>query len=208
MKMKWDKRYSEDAYAYGEQPNAFFKASIEHIEPGKLLMPADGEGRNGVYAATKGWQVTSFDLSEEGKKKALKLAKSKKVSIEYLVNDFGELQFSKAEFDGIGLIYAHFQANKKSDYHKRLVEYLKPGGTVIFEAFSKNHLEYVRENPSIGGPKDIDSLFSIEEIREDFAKLDCVYLKEEDVQLSEGKYHIGTGRVIRFVGRKLAGAIR
>ena len=55
MKEFWDTRYAEIDFAYGKTPNTFFKDSIDKLTPGKLLLPADGEGRNAVYAATKGW---------------------------------------------------------------------------------------------------------------------------------------------------------
>ena len=168
-------------------------------------MPADGEGRNGVFAATLGWKVTAFDLSIEGRAKALQLAGENNVALKYIVGDFEQLTFQPETYDAIGLIYAHFPAEQKSDFHKKLTTYLKPGGIVIFEAFSKAHLVLNTRNPSVGGPKDIASLFSKEEIQNDFEGYDIWMLEEEEVALNEGKYHIGMGSVIRFVGRKPAG---
>ena len=165
MYPNWDERYSDKDFAYGKAPNEFFKEQLLKHSAGAILMPADGEGRNGVYAATKGWQVTSFDQSVEGKNKALLLAKEQEVSLNYIVGDFEQLQFEQESFDAIGLIYAHFSADKKSEYHKRLQQYLKVGGIVVFEAFSKSHLAYREQNPKVGGPRAIEMLFSIEEIK-------------------------------------------
>lgn len=198
----WDNRYKEEAYAYGKGPNLFFKEWIEKLAPGAILMPADGEGRNGVYAAQLGWKVTSFDLSEEGMFKALELAKEHNVTIDYCVGDFEQLQFENNSFDAIGLIYAHFPADKKSVFHKKLDKYLKSDGIIIFEAFGKNHLHFNEANPKVGGPKDIDSLFSTVEITTDFKDYGIVLLEEKEILLDEGEYHIGKGSVIRFVGRK------
>ena len=75
MKDFWNQRYAEEEYAYGTEPNAFFKAQLDQRTPGRLLLPAEGEGRNAVYAAKKGWEVVAFDQSDAGQKKALKLAK-------------------------------------------------------------------------------------------------------------------------------------
>ena len=199
---KWDERYKETEFAYGKEPNLFFKEWIEKLEPGSILMPADGEGRNGVFAATLGWKVTSLDLSAEGKAKALALAKEHNVTIEYIVADLEQLDFEKESFDAIGLVYAHFPAEKKSPLHKKLEGYLKPGGVIIFEAFSKKHLRYIALDPAIGGPKDINTLFSTAEIMADFENYGVSVLEEREVSLEEGKYHIGTGSVVRFVGRK------
>lgn len=202
MNLNWDKRYEVEAFAYGKSPNVFFEESIKECKPGTILMPADGEGRNGVFAAQLGWAVTSCDLSIEGKSKALKLAEERGVSLEYLVGDFGVLGLEKGSFDAVGLIYAHFSADKKRDYHRIIASYLRPGGIVILEAFSKNHLPYREANPKIGGPMNLGELYSKEEIREDFSGFEILQLEEVEVALQEGNYHNGVGLVIRFVGKK------
>ncbi len=203
MNQKWDERYKEQEFAYGKEPNLFFKEWLLKFEPGSILMPADGEGRNGVFAAKQGWKVTSFDLSIEGKLKALQLVKENNVALDYIVGDFEQLKFENEFFNAIGLVYAHFPAEMKSRFHKKLNNYLKPGGVLIFEAFSKTHLSYLKHNPKVGGPKELDMLYSKEELLADFGNYEVILLEEEEIFLSEGKYHIGKGSVIRFVGRKL-----
>ena len=79
---------------------------------------------------------------------------------------------------------------------------MKPGGLIIFEAFSKVHLLYNGLDPKVGGPKNIDMLFSTAEIEADFENYHILLLEEKEILLEEGKYHIGKGSVIRFVGRK------
>ena len=202
MKEFWDDRYAEEGYAYGEEPNVFFKQEIDKLPIGKLLMPAEGEGRNAVYAAKNGWNASAFDISQEGKNKALKLAEENKVSIDYQVGQLPDLDFENGQFDAIALIYAHFPPKIKSEYNKILDKKLKKGGTVIFEAFGKKHLKYRNENPKIGGPSDLDSLFSTEELKLDFENYEILLLEEKEVELSEGLYHNGKGSVTRFVGRK------
>ena len=198
----WDERYRSAEFAYGKAANAYLQQQLAQYKAGSILFPADGEGRNSVYAACQGWDVAAFDLSIEGQKKALAWAEQNKVVIDYTLRTLGDQPYPSASFDAIALIYAHFPANIKSDYHQRLLDYLKPGGIVLFEAFSKNHLNYQAKNPSVGGPKDIDMLFSIAAIESDFKALDFIELKEEVIELSEGPFHQGTGSVIRFVGRK------
>jgi hypothetical protein len=202
MSEYWNTRYNNEAFAYGETPNLFFKAQLEPLTPGKILLPADGEGRNGVFAATLGWEVSAFDLSEAGKKKAELLAAKNGVALDYQVGEFSELQYAPEQFDVIALIYAHFSGDTKSGYHKILNGYLRKGGIVIFEAFSKKHLAYNSSNPKVGGPKDLDTLFSIEEIQHDFDNYEVMELIETEIELEEGLFHIGKGSVIRFVGRK------
>ncbi|GLU55385.1 methyltransferase [Dyadobacter frigoris] len=199
---RWNERYSNEGFAYGEEPNNYLKEELTKLPVGKILFPAEGEGRNAVFAAKLGWNVSAFDISSEGKSKALKLAEKNNVSIDYQVGELQTLNFESEQFDAIALIYAHFPANIKSLYHKTFDKYLKKGGTIIFEAFSKNHLEYIAANEKVGGPKDIESLFSTDEIKSDFANYEIIELLETEIELKEGIFHNGKGSVIRFVGRK------
>ncbi|MEP7232290.1 MAG: class I SAM-dependent methyltransferase [Ginsengibacter sp.] len=199
---RWNDRYSKDEFAYGEQPNNYLKGQLEKLPVGSILFPAEGEGRNAVFAAKLGWVVSAFDISTEGKKKALLLAKNNKVMIDYQVGELQELNYKADQFDAIALIYAHFPADIKSIYHDTLDKYLRKEGTVIFEAFSKKHIGFISKNEKVGGPKDIAMLFSIDEIKSDFADYEVIELEEKEIELSEGLFHNGRGSVIRFVGRK------
>jgi len=203
MKEFWNDRYAAKGFAYGKEPNEFFRQELDKLEKGKILLPADGEGRNSVYAALHGWDVYACDLSIKGKEKAGKLAHENGVHINYDLGDFGALSYKDLFFDTIALIYAHFLTDKKADYNKLGDRYLKVGGTIIFEAFSKNQLKYNSVNPSAGGPRDIEMLYSIEEIGSYFPNYEIKVLEASEITLNEGDYHIGQGSVVRFVGRKL-----
>lgn len=198
----WNDRYSKEGFAYGELPNNYLKAQLEQLTPGSILFPAEGEGRNAVFAAKLGWTVSAFDISVEGKKKALRLAETNNVAIDYQVGTLQSLNYNTEQFDVLALIYAHFPADIKSIYHQTLDKYLRKNGVVIFEAFSKKHLDYNTRNEKVGGPKDIAMLFSMDEIKADFANYEILELEETEIELNEGLYHNGTGSVIRFVGRK------
>ena len=199
---RWNARYSNEEFAYGEQPNHYLKEQLEKLKIGSILFPAEGEGRNAVFAARLGWNVSAFDISTEGKSKALRLAEKNKVAIDYQVDEIQNLNYRPVQFDAIALIYAHFPADIKSDYHKMLDTYLRRNGVVIFEAFSKKHLDYIAKNEKVGGPKELDMLFSIDEIKSDFSNYEIVELEEKEIELSEGQFHNGKGSVIRFVGKK------
>ncbi len=199
---RWNDRYSKEEFAYGEQPNNYLKEQLSKLSAGKILFPAEGEGRNAVFAAKTGWKVSAFDISMEGKNKALKLAEINQVIIDYQVGELRTLHYSNQQFDAIALIYAHFPAAIKSHYHRTIANYLRRGGTIIFEAFSKKHMDYLAKNEKVGGPKDEESLFSKDEINADFAGYEIIELEEKEIELNEGIYHNGKGSVIRFVGRK------
>ena len=199
---RWNDRYSKEEFAYGQEPNTYLAEQIKKLHVGTILFPAEGEGRNAIFAARLGWTVSAFDISVEGKNKALRLAEINKVTIDYQVGELQTFNYVPEQFDAIALIYAHFPAEVKSLYHRTLDKYLRKNGLVIFEAFSKRHIDFISRNEKVGGPKDIAMLFSIDELMSDFANYEIIELAEKEIELSEGLFHNGTGSVIRFVGRK------
>lgn len=198
----WNERYVADEYVYGEIPNKFFAENLTGIAAGKILMPADGEGRNGVYAATQGWEVHAFDQSSEGKRKAELLAAKNGVHISYDVAGMPDVAYAQESFDAMALIFAHFPGGNKLAFLQQLSTYVKHGGTVIFEAYSKNHLKFKADNPRVGGPSDEDMLYTTDEIKACFPEYDVVELGEHEVEIWEGKLHGGLSSVVRFVGRR------
>jgi len=203
MREFWDNRYSESTYAYGVEPNVFFKEALAAIEvKGTVLLAAEGEGRNAVYAAKQGWKVKAFDQSEEAKNKALSLATQQEVVLDYIVSDIESLSYERESMDALVLIYAHFPKEVRRTYHQKLSQYLKDGGLLIMEAFEKKHLEKQRVNTKVGGPNQIDVLYSLDELREDFLGFDFFLLEETDTLLNEGIYHQGEARVVRLIAKK------
>lgn len=198
----WNERYSVSEYVYGEQPNTYLKEQLENISGDHILFAGEGEGRNAVYAATKGWNVSAFDISLEGRKKAMQLASRHHVQIDYQVGELHDLNYLKEQFDVIALIYTHFSAESRSMIHKAVSHYLRPGGTIILEAFSKSQIRYQIKGDGGGGPKNIDMLYSLEDIQSDFEDFKIIELIETEVCLTEGDFHNGKGSVIRFVGQK------
>jgi len=100
MQEFWNNRYSEEGFAYGAEPNEFLKESLTALKSsGKLLLPAEGEGRNAVYAAQLGWHVTAFDFSSAAQKKALELAGKRGVQLTYLVADVADADLPCEYFD-------------------------------------------------------------------------------------------------------------
>lgn len=200
---EWNKKYSSKEYVYGKEPNAYLKEQLNKLKAGAILFPAEGEGRNAVYAATQGWEVSAFDISNEGQQKALQLAKDNEVEINYQLGGFRDINYKPEQFDVIALIYAHFPANKRAGDFKQLERYLRKNGTFIFEVFSKNNLEYSLKNPKIGGPDNAELLYSIEDMKNYFPNYKIIELAETEIELHEGLFHNGKGSVIRFVGQKI-----
>lgn len=201
----WNERYASKDYAYGIKPNDYFKESIHKLKlSGSILFPAEGEGRNAVYASKMGLNATAFDISVEGQKKAFELAKEEGVTINYEVGDLFNLDIVNQEYDVVALIYAHFPPPILSKYYQKIAELIKPNGIVVLEGFSKGHLAYRDTNPKVGGPNNLEMLFSVESIRNYFSDFEVIELQEVEIELNEGIYHNGTGKVIRFIGKKIA----
>jgi SAM-dependent methyltransferase len=191
----WNKRYAQSDYVYGKEPNQFFKEHLAFLKTGKALFPAEGEGRNAVYASKMGWEVVAFDNSIEAKKKALLLAEEYQIKIKYLENAIEDFDSEHDSFDLIVLIYVHMQNRMQN--HRHLLKFLKPGGTILLEGFSKNQI-----NNTTGGPKNLDMLFSKEELDKDFTELSKINIWEGDIFIDEGVHHTGESSVIRLIGTK------
>ncbi|MGE5432850.1 MAG: class I SAM-dependent methyltransferase [Syntrophomonadaceae bacterium] len=197
MLEKWNERFSEEGYAYGKEPNAFFKEEIDKLKPGKLLLVAEGEGRNAVYAASQGWAADAFDFSQAGKEKALKLAEEFNTSINYTVQDLEQFSPQENYYDAAAIIYMHIPEELRTKVCQKVISSLKTGGKVILEVFEKE-----QAGKSSGGPKDPELLYSLEDIVNEFTELDFQQLSKEVIELKEGKYHQGEAVVIRFTGTK------
>lgn len=194
----WDERFSVEGYVYGTEPNKFFKEQLMKINPvGRLLLPAEGEGRNAVFAAKLGWKVDAFDQSKVARQKAMKLSKVNDVKIDYFITQLEDFIPQKNYYDCAAIIFVHVPTESRSIFYKKIIESLKPKGKIIIELFSKNQL-----GKNSGGPQDTNMLASVEEIRTDFREIKTELLAEENIYLEEGAKHSGNASVIRFIGEK------
>lgn len=202
-KEAWNQRYSEEGYAYGHEPNLFFKQSISLFpNGGRILFVAEGEGRNAVYAASLGFQAVAFDISEAGKIKAENWMRQNNTRIEYHISDLNDFDFGRAQWDGIVFVYSHFPKGLQSVAIDKSIMGLKTGGVFLMECFSENHLEY-RPLSNVGGPADKALLYDPEWVKDKFQNFEVKHFAEEIIELNEGKYHQGRGAVVRAIFRKV-----
>lgn len=193
----WDERYAENETVYGLEPNRFFKAFIDTHKPGTLLLPAEGEGRNAIYAAMKGWQVDAFDFSPVAREKALKRAKEMGVSINYYTHRAEDFRAGKL-YDAVALIYVHLPETVRKGFHQEVYRSLQSGGYMVMEAFAKEQIH----NTS-GGPKDPALLYDAPTICTDFQFLHMLSCGQKTIQLAEGSFHQGKADVLQMIGQKL-----
>lgn len=200
MREFWNQKFSGEAYKYGEQPNAFLaEQAPSYLGPGaKVLVPGDGEGRNGVWLAEQGFEVTSLDCSDVGLAKAQDLAKRRGVVVQTVLADLTEWEPPAASFDAVAVSYLHLTSAQRPTIMGALMRALRPGGVLILEAFHPTQLGL-----SSGGPKDVDMLYTLEGLREDAKACDRsgqeLYGVVCETLLNEGPFHQGLARVTRWV---------
>jgi SAM-dependent methyltransferase len=201
MSTFWDERFAEPGYKYGTEPNAFLREQASRFRPaGRVLVPGDGEGRNSVWLAQQSFQVLAMDSSQVGLAKAQALAVERGVAIDVVTGDLAGWLPPQPGWDAVVLTFVHLPSAIRADAHQRLAEALVPGGWLLLEAFHPDQLGF-----SSGGPKDIDMLYTLAQLRADFASCcDEVLGWEGGVQLTEGPGHQGPGRVTRWLGQRRA----
>lgn len=194
----WDQAFSCDGYKYGTEPNAFLAEQARPLKaPLDVLVPGDGEGRNGVWLAQQGHRVLSIDNSQVGLDKAQALAQKTGTALRTELADLAQWVPAPRSADLLVLVYLHLPSAIRQDAHRRLMQALRPQGLVIFEAFHPLQLQH-----SSGGPKDVNMLMTLDKLRQDFAGLTEVLAFEGETTLSEGPGHQGLAHVTRWVARQ------
>lgn len=206
MQSFWNQRYTEEEAAYGKAPNAFLAEALGQLRPQwdatpNLLLPCDGEGRNAVWAAGEGWNVSSFDYSDAGVRKAQQWATEAGVTIDCQVAD-AHAFVPNQPADVVALIFAHMPADLRAAFHKRAATWVQPGGFLILEGF---HPDQIHHNHPSGGPKQLDMLFTPTLLRKDFedtSGLKILSLEAVETTLDEGPFHRGSASVVRMIAQK------
>jgi len=191
---KWDERYSEPGYTYGKTPNAFLVSVVDRLPHGKILMLAEGEGRNAVYLASLGYQVTAVDSSSVGLSKAAELAAERGVKITTLVVDLGEFMIEAGQWDGIVSCYCHLPSSIRIPLHRAVVQGLKPGGVFVLEGFSKEQMDY-----DTGGPKVPEMLLALDELKLELDGLEFSHAVKLVRDVKEGRGHTGLASVLQLL---------
>jgi SAM-dependent methyltransferase len=193
----WNERYDTDDYQFGVSPNDFLVDKAADLPVGKTLCLADGEGRNGVYLAKLGHQVTGIDLSSKGQEKARKLAGEENVQLELIEADLVEYDLGEASWDCIVSIFFHLPSKIRRQVHAKVARALKPGAVLILEAYTPRQLEF-----GTGGPPIKDALMTLDSLEADFPDLQFEYAIEKEREVIEGNLHSGHASVVQLFARK------
>ena len=197
----WNERYNEVEYVFGTKPNDFLRDEFRKITSGgSVLCLAEGEGRNAVFLAQQGYQVTAMDLSDVGLNKALQLARDRGVDIITQVADLADYEFGEAQWDGIVAIWAHLPKAVRQHVHAQIAPALKPNGVFILEAYIEQQLNM----NAVGGPTATqqERFGSLAVLRSELAELEEITGIEKSRMISEGKRHQGLSAVVQFIAKK------
>jgi len=195
----WDERYADEEYVYGTEPNEFLKNQTSKLPKGKILSLCEGEGRNAVYLAKQGFEVTGVDSSSVGLAKARKLAEREGVSITTELADMGDFRIEPDTWDGVVSIFCHIPPAMRNELHRQIVAGLKPGGVLILEAYTPEQLAL-----GTGGPQIAALTMTAESLKSELDGLDIELIQELERDVVEGKFHTGKGAVVQLVARKPA----
>ncbi|MGD9923409.1 MAG: class I SAM-dependent methyltransferase [Pseudorhodoplanes sp.] len=197
--VRWESRFAKPDYEFGTAPNDFLVRCKPLLpKAGTALAVADGEGRNGVWLAQQGLDVTSMDFSPSAQKKAAALAAERGVPITLIQGDAHGWAYPEAAFDVVAEIFTQFSTPAERPLKwAGMRRALKPGGLLIIEGYAPKQLEY-----GTGGPKQIEHLYTRDMLEQAFGDFDDLRIVEEEREMREGAGHAGMSATINLTARK------
>jgi len=135
-------------------PNGFLVEMVKGRKPGKALDVAMGQGRNTIWLALQGWDVTGFDPADQAIAAAQEEAKRRGVTIHTEVTTMEQFHFGENKWDLIVLSYAGC-----SEIAARVQKALKPGGMLVEEAFHTDALKTMKIGGSLCKPAELPNAF-------------------------------------------------
>ena len=196
--MDWDERYSIDEYLFGKEPAQALLRNEEHlVSGGTTLVIADGEGRNSVYLAKKGFKVTATDNSIVANRKAKSLAVIENVQVDYRLEDFFDINWSEKNYDNvIGICFQFVPHHLIDNVLMDLRSATKKGGTLLIHGYTPTQLKY-----GTGGPKDKSLMYTKDTFTNLFQESEIFKLEEYEAIINEGIGHSGRSAMIDFIAK-------
>lgn len=206
---RWEERFARPGFMFGAAPNAFLRSQAHLFPPGaRVLVPGDGEGRNGVWLAEQGLDVTTLDLAAAGVAKAQALAAERGVRIDAGQADLVHWTWPEAAFDAVVSVFLHLPPAERRVVHAGMWRALRPGGLLVIEAFRPEQVQFQRRSADgrgSGGPPDPALHVGADDLRADFPG-EWLALEETETVLAEGTHHVGPAAVTRGVVRRTRSA--
>ncbi|MDJ0992224.1 MAG: class I SAM-dependent methyltransferase [Dinoroseobacter sp.] len=195
----WNERYDRPDYLFGTEPADFLKAQAQHLpETGRVLVVADGEGRNSVYLAGRGLDVTAFDYAPNALTKAQSLAEARGVEVSFRQADIFQWNWSAAPYDAVVAIFIQFMGPQpRRAVFEGLKTALKPGGVLLLHGYAPRQVQY-----GTGGPPAEENMYTLPLLAEAFSGFHVLHQADYDAEIEEGPGHSGRSGLIDFVARK------
>ncbi|MCC6007545.1 MAG: class I SAM-dependent methyltransferase [Rhodobacteraceae bacterium] len=194
----WDARYDRDDYLFGTEPAAFVTDHAGFFRPGaRVLAVADGEGRNSVWAARQGCEVTAMEASPVALAKARRLADGAGVAVTFRQADILEWDWS-VRYDIVLAVFIQFVGPApRARIFEGLARAVAPGGVLMLHGYTPAQLAH-----GTGGPRAEENLYTPALLREAFAGLHVLRLAEYEKVLQEGVGHAGRSALIDLIAQR------
>lgn len=167
----WDERYAASELVWSAGPNQFVESELAGLPPGRALDLACGEGRNALWLAARGWQVTAMDFSAVAVEKGRQLSDR----VDWVVGD-ALVSPVPTDLDLVVVAYLQLPTAERAVALRRAVAALAPGGRLLVVAHDSTNL-----TEGSGGPQDPRVLFAAEDVLSDLSGLDVVVVRAERV---------------------------
>lgn len=194
----WNQRYDQDGFLFGTEPAAFLVAQAPLLPAAsRVLCVADGEGRNSVYLAQLGHDVTAFDASTKAVEKARSLAKTRDVTVAFNLSGVEDWDWTQ-DFDTVVAIFIQFAPpDMRAALFANMARAVRPGGLLLLHGYAPRQVGY-----GTGGPPWAENMYTEPLLRDAFSGWDILRLADYDAEIDEGSGHSGRSALVDFVARR------
>ena len=196
----WEERYKNtDGYLFGKAPAQFLLDNPGWIKPAqKVLVVADGEGRNSVHLAGRGANVTAFDLSPTAIARAETLAAESGVSVNFNQSEWDNWNWDTQTYDLVVAIFIQFAGpSERGKQFANIKAAVKPGGTLLLHGYRPEQIEL-----GTGGPPFVENMYTEEILQKYFGNWQIERLASYERDVQEGRGHSGKSALIDLIARK------
>jgi len=152
---EWDRRYADTEFLWTAEPNRFVVQELSNLRPGRALDLACGEGRNAVWLARRGWQVTAVDFSTIGLDKARQLAEQRGATVDFVLADLLDYEPQRDAYHLVLVVYLQISPDERAAVLLKGCSALAPGGVILVIGHDVSNL-----SDGIGGPRDPTLLYT------------------------------------------------
>jgi len=197
----WEDRFAQREYLFGTEPVPFLLKHEAFFQAGQsVLSIAEGEGRNGVYLAKKGLDVTGVEFAPSAVAKAEKLAALNGVDPTFIQSDLFTWDWPQDAFDiTLGLFFQFVGPAERDILWRKMLGATRAGGLIVIHGYTPKQIEL-----GTGGPPDVANMYTNASFGEVFEGCDVLVSEEYEAEQRSGSAHVGMSALIDFVARKPA----